>query len=117
MLYFIVECIENICEQVDLFGLFSKVNEVLVVSGIFFIGGICSCVYWLDIWQMVDGKYDYVFVYMMLKIGVGCSLESCQEVGEMLFGLIKVYFVDLMENCYLVLLFEIVELYLMFNYK
>lgn len=66
---------------------------------------------------MVDGKYDYVFVYMMLKIGSGCSLESCQEVGEMLFDLIKMYFVLLMESCYLVFLFEIVELYLMLNFK
>lgn len=117
MLYFIVECIDNICEQVDLSGLFVKVNEVLVVIGIFLIGGICSCVYWLDIWQMVDGRQDYVFVYMILKIGVGCSLESCQDVGDMLFVLIKFYFVMLMESCYLVLLFVMEEFDLMLNYK
>ncbi len=34
---------------------------------------------------MADGKHDYAFVHMTLKIGSGRSLESRQEVGEMLF--------------------------------
>ncbi len=37
---------------------------------------------------------------MTLKIGAGRSAESRREVGEMLFGLIKAHFTDLMENRY-----------------
>ena len=46
---------------------------------------------------MADGKHDYAFVHMTLKIGSGRSLESRQEVGEMLFDLIKTHFASLME--------------------
>ncbi|ECU5694962.1 5-carboxymethyl-2-hydroxymuconate delta-isomerase, partial [Salmonella enterica subsp. enterica serovar Kentucky] len=38
-------------------------------------------------------------------------------VGEMLFGLIKAHFADLMENRYLALSFEIAELHPTLNYK
>ena len=37
---------------------------------------------------------------MTLKIGSGRSLESRQEVGEMLFDLIKTHFASLMESRY-----------------
>ncbi len=49
---------------------------------------------------MADGKHDYAFVHMTLKIGSGRSLESRQEVGEMLFDLIKTHFASLMESRY-----------------
>ncbi len=117
MPHFIAECTENIREQADLPGLFSKVNEALAATGIFPIGGIRSRAYWLDTWQMADGKHDYAFVHMTLKIGAGRSLESRQEVGEMLFGLIKAHFADLMDNRYLALSFEIAELHPTLNYK
>ncbi len=117
MPHFIAECTENIREQADLPSLFSKVNEALAATGIFPIGGIRSRAHWLDTWQMADGKHDYAFVHMTLKIGAGRSLESRQEVGEMLFGLIKAHFADLMENRYLALSFEIAELHPTLNYK
>jgi 5-carboxymethyl-2-hydroxymuconate isomerase len=56
------------------------------------IGGIRSRAHWLDTWQMADGKHDYAFVHMTLKIGAGRSLESREAVGEMLFALIKTHF-------------------------
>ncbi len=84
MPHFIAECSDNIREQADLPGLFAKVNEALAATGIFPIGGIRSRAHWLDTWQMADGKHDYAFVHMTLKIGAGRSLESRQEVGEML---------------------------------
>lgn len=48
MPHFIAECTENIREQADLPGLFSKVNEALAATGIFPIGGIRSRAHWLD---------------------------------------------------------------------
>ncbi len=65
---------------------------------------------------MADGKHDYAFVHMTLKIGAGRSRRAA-EVGEMLFGLIKAHFADLMENRYLALSFEIAELHPTLNYK
>ena len=117
MPHFIAECTDNIREQADLPGLFAKVNEALAATGIFPIGGIRSRAHWLDTWQMADGKHDYAFVHMTLKIGAGRSLESREEVGEMLFALIKTHFAELMASRYLALSFELDELHPTLNYK
>ncbi|MDU2785525.1 MAG: 5-carboxymethyl-2-hydroxymuconate Delta-isomerase, partial [Enterobacter sp.] len=114
---FIAECTDNIREQADLPGLFAKVNEALAATGIFPLGGIRSRAHWLDTWQMADGKHDYAFVHMTLKIGAGRSLESREAVGEMLFGLIKAHFAELMASRYLALSFELDELHPTLNYK
>ena len=117
MPHFIVECTENIREQADLPGLFATVNEALAATGIFPLGGIRSRAHWVDTWQMADGKHDYAFVHMTLKIGSGRSLESREEVGEMLFALIKTHFAALMASRYLALSFELDELHPTLNYK
>lgn len=117
MPHFIAECTDNIREQADLPGLFAKVNEALAATGIFPIGGIRSRAHWLDTWQMADGKHNYAFVHMTLKIGAGRSLESREEVGEMLFSLIKTHFAALMAERYLALSFELDELHPTLNYK
>ena len=117
MPHFIAECTDNIREQADLPGLFAKVIEALAATGIFPIGGIRSRAHWLDTWQMADGKHDYAFVHMTLKIGAGRSLESREEVGEMLFALIKTHFAALMASRYLALSFELDELHPTLNYK
>ncbi|EMH0545898.1 5-carboxymethyl-2-hydroxymuconate Delta-isomerase [Enterobacter hormaechei] len=117
MPHFIAECTDNIREQADLPGLFAKVNEALAATGIFPLGGIRSRAHWLDTWQMADGKHDYAFVHMTLKIGAGRSLESREEVGEMLFALIKTHFAALMTARYLALSFELDELHPTLNHK
>ena len=117
MPHFIAECTDNIREQADLPGLFAKVNEALAATGIFPIGGIRSRAHWLDTWQIADGRHDYAFVHMTLKIGAGRSLESREAVGEMLFALIKAHFAELMGDRYLALSFELDELHPTLNYK
>ncbi|WP_437749211.1 5-carboxymethyl-2-hydroxymuconate Delta-isomerase [Enterobacter mori] len=117
MPHFIAECTDNIREEADLPGLFAKVNEALAATGIFPLGGIRSRAHWLDTWQMADGRHDYAFVHMTLKIGAGRSLESREAVGEMLFGLIKAHFAELMVSRYLALSFELDELHPTLNYK
>ena len=117
MPHFIAECTDNIREQADLSGLFSKVNDALAATGIFPIGGNRRRAIWLDPWQMADGQHDYAFVHMTLKIGAGRSLESRQDVGDMLFTLIKAHFAALMESRYLALSFELDALHPTMNYK
>ncbi|AFH93160.1 TPA: 5-carboxymethyl-2-hydroxymuconate Delta-isomerase [Providencia stuartii] len=117
MPHFIAECTDNIREQANLPELFSKVNSALAGTGIFPLGGIRSRAIWLDTWQMADGKHDYAFVHMTLKIGSGRSLEDRQKTGEMLFTLIKEHFAQLMSDRYLALSFTMEELDPVLNYK
>ncbi|MCW2256121.1 5-carboxymethyl-2-hydroxymuconate isomerase [Providencia alcalifaciens] len=117
MPHFIAECTDNIREQANLPELFSTVNTALAGTGIFPLGGIRSRAIWLDTWQMADGKHDYAFVHMTLKIGAGRSLEDRQKVGEMLFALIKEHFAQLMADRYLAISFTMEELDTVLNYK
>ena len=117
MPHFYAECTDNIRHEADLPTLFAKVNEALAATGIFPLAGVRSRAIWLDTWQMADGKHDYAFVHMTLKIGAGRSLESREAVGEMLFGLIKAHFAELMASRYLALSFELDELHPTLNYK
>ncbi|CDH01044.1 5-carboxymethyl-2-hydroxymuconate Delta-isomerase [Xenorhabdus bovienii] len=117
MPHFYAECTENIREAARLPALFANVNQALADTGIFPLGGIRSRAIWLDTWQMADGEQDYAFVHMTLKIGAGRSLEDRQQVGEMLFTLIKTHFADLMAQRYLGLSFTMEELDPILNYK
>ena len=117
MPHFIAECTDNIREQAKLPELFSKVNNALAGTGIFPLGGIRSRAIWLDTWQMADGKHDYAFVHMTLKIGAGRSLEDRQKTGELLFALIKEHFAQLMNDRYLALSFTMEELDPVLNYR
>jgi 5-carboxymethyl-2-hydroxymuconate isomerase len=117
MPHFYAECTDNIRLEADLPTLFAKVNQALADTGIFPLAGVRSRSIWLDTWQMADGKQDYAFVHMTLKIGHGRSLESREQVGEMLFALITEHFAALMASRYLALSFTIEELDPVLNYK
>ncbi|MDD9338676.1 5-carboxymethyl-2-hydroxymuconate Delta-isomerase [Providencia heimbachae] len=117
MPHFYAECTDNIREEAKLPSLFAKVNSALADTGIFPLAGIRSRAIWLDTWQMADGKQDYAFVHMTLKIGAGRSLEDREKTAEMLFTLIKAHFADLMAERYLALSFTLEELDPVLNYK
>jgi 5-carboxymethyl-2-hydroxymuconate isomerase len=54
-------------------------QQALAATGIFPIGGIRSRAIWLDTWQMADGKQDYAFVHMTLKIGAGAVWRAVKR--------------------------------------
>lgn len=102
MPHFYAECTDNIREQADLPRYLPRLTPHLPPP-VFSLSADRSRAIWLDTWQMADGKHDYAFVHMTLKIGSGRSLESRQQVGEMLFELIQTHFAALMESRYLAL--------------
>lgn len=85
MPHFIAEYTDNIEAEADLPGLFEKVHACLGASGVFPLGGIRSRGVRLDTWRMADGKHDYAFVHMTLKVGAGRDLETRRQVAEALF--------------------------------
>ncbi|WP_313571880.1 5-carboxymethyl-2-hydroxymuconate Delta-isomerase [Pantoea piersonii] len=117
MPHFIAECTENIRQQADLPGLFVKVNQHLGSSGIFPAGGIRSRAHWIDTWLMADGKHDFSFVHMTLKIGHGRALEELQPVMAALFEIVKAHFAALSASRYLALSLAVEELHPVLNFK
>lgn len=110
MPHFIAECTQNIKEEADLQGLFAKINQTLADTGIFPLGGIRSRAIFLDTYQMADGKNDYAFVHMTLKIGTGRTEEQKQMAGEKLFSVITEHFKELSDKRLLALSFVMEEL-------
>ncbi len=117
MPHFICECTDNIKEQAKLKELFAKVNQALADTKIFPLGGIRSRAIYLDTYQMADGKHDYAFCHMTLKIGAGRSLEDRSNTGKLIFEIIKDHFSELASKRLLALSFTMEELDPILNYK
>lgn len=117
MPHFIAEYTDNIEQQADLPALFEKVHAVLGDSGVFPLGGIRSRGVRLDTWRMADGKHDYAFVHMTLKVGHGRDLPTRQTVAETLFKVITEHFAELQSQRLLALSFEMIELHPELNFK
>src|SRR3990167_2998172 len=92
MPHFIAEYTDNLEQQADLPGLFEKVHRVLGDSGVFPLGGIRSRGVRLDTWRMADGKHDYAFVHMTLKVGHGRDLTTREAVAQAVFAVIIAHF-------------------------
>jgi len=84
---------------------------------VFPLGGIRSRAVRLDTWRMADGKHDYAFVHMTLKVGHGRDLATRQRVAQDLFGVIKTHFAALQADRLLALSFEMTELHEELNFK
>lgn len=117
MPHFIVECTENIRSEARLPALFSRVNALLADSGLFPLAGIRSRAHWVDCWQMADGRHDYAFVHLTLRVGHGRSPAQLQSVMVPLFELIKMHFALLMARRYLALSLNLEELHPRFSFR
>ncbi|ATN11824.1 5-carboxymethyl-2-hydroxymuconate isomerase [Pseudomonas sp. FDAARGOS_380] len=117
MPHFIAEYTDNLEPQADLPGLFEKVHRVLGDSGVFPLGGIRSRGVRLDTWRMADGKHDYAFVHMTLKVGHGRDLATREAVAQAVFAVITEHFADLQAQRLLALSFEMIELHPQLNFK
>lgn len=117
MPHFIAEYTDNLEQQADLPGLFEKVHRVLGDSGVFPLGGIRSRGVRLDTWRMADGKHDYAFVHMTLKVGHGRDLATREAVAQAVFAVITEHFAQLQAQRLLALSFEMIELHPQLNFK
>lgn len=117
MPHFIAEYTDNLEQQADLPGLFEKVHRVLGDSGVFPLGGIRSRGVRLDTWRMADGKHDYAFVHMTLKVGHGRDLATRDAVAQAVFAVITEHFAQLQAQRLLALSFEMIELHPQLNFK
>lgn len=117
MPHFIAEYSANLEQDADFPGLFEKVHETLGASGVFPLGGIRSRAIRMDTFRMADGKHDYAFVHMTLKVGAGRDLDTRRQVADALFEVIKAHFQPLQDRRLLALSFELAELHPELNYK
>lgn len=72
-------------------------------------GGIRVLAYPAAHFAVADGKRDYAFVYMNLRMGKGRSAEAIKRAGESIFACAKHYFEPLLESCLLGVTFQVDE--------
>lgn len=117
MPHFIAEYSANLQDSVDFQDLFQQVNDFLGNTGVFPLGGIRSRAIRLDQYRVADGKHDYAFVHMTLKVGSGRDLETRQKVATELFAVIEQFFQPLKAERLLAISFEMTELDPVLNFK
>lgn len=117
MPHFIAEYSANLLDSVEFQDLFQQVNDFLGSTGVFPLGGIRSRAIRLDQYRVADGKHDYAFVHMTLKVGSGRDLETRQKVATELFAVIEQFFQPLKAERLLAISFEMTELDPVLNFK
>lgn len=117
MPHFIAEYSANLQDSVDFQDLFQQVNDFLGNTGVFPLGGIRSRAIRSDQYRVADGKHDYAFVHMTLKVGSGRDLETRQKVANELFAVIEQFFQPLKAKRLLAISFEMTELDPVLNFK
>jgi 5-carboxymethyl-2-hydroxymuconate isomerase len=84
---------------------------------VFPTGGIRSRGVRLDTWRMADGKHDYAFVHMTLKVGHGRDLATRQKVAQYSSTLLPGTSPTFRLSACWRLSFEMIELHEQLNFK
>ncbi|MGS2723152.1 5-carboxymethyl-2-hydroxymuconate isomerase [Porticoccus sp. GXU_MW_L64] len=111
MAHFIVEYSANLDpEQLDLQGLFEKLHQTVLDTGLFPVAGIRSRAHRCEHFRIADGSSHFGFVHLEFKLGSGRSNEEKQQTGEQLLKTLKEHLQPLYESMGLAISFEMSEL-------
>lgn len=117
MPHFIVEHSANLEDDINFNQLFESVHETLGKSGVFPLGGIRSRAIRMDHYRVADGKHDYAFVHILLKVGAGRPLDVRKAEADKLFTVIENFFEPLHAKRLLAITFEMQEIDPVLTYK
>lgn len=117
MPHFTLEYSANLEPDIDIDQLFEQVHDCLGSSGVFPLGGIRSRAIRMDKYRIADGKHDYAFAHMTLKVGSGRDLETRKRECDRLFGVIEAFFAPIHDKRLLAITFEMQEIDPVLNYK
>ncbi|NQY89778.1 MAG: 5-carboxymethyl-2-hydroxymuconate isomerase [Colwellia sp.] len=111
MPHFILEHSGNLTnESLDLDGLFSRLIDEAVGTGIFPLAGIRCRAHNCEYFRVADGTPSFGFVHLHVRIGSGRSEEQKASAAKMLFGVLTEHLSALYESQGLAISFELTEL-------
>lgn len=85
MPHFSIEYSANLEPRVDMKELCEVVRKAAAETGIFPVGGIRVRAIRCEHYAIADGKPDYGFLAMLLRLGEGRDLPARQKAGEHVF--------------------------------
>ena len=85
MPHFSIEYSANLDGRVDMADVVEVVRKAAVETGIFPLGGIRVRAIRCEHYAIADGREDYAFLDMVLRLGEGRDLATRKEAGEHIF--------------------------------
>jgi 5-carboxymethyl-2-hydroxymuconate isomerase len=91
MPHFTIEYSANIEDTVDMSEVCEIVRRAAVETGIFPVGGIRVRAIACRHYAIADGRSDYGFLAMLLRLGEGRDLAARKKAGEHIFRALSAY--------------------------
>jgi 5-carboxymethyl-2-hydroxymuconate isomerase len=89
MPHFTIEYSANLDARIDMGKIVEIVRKAAVETGIFPLGGIRVRAVRCERYAIADGKADYAFLDMVLRLGEGRDLATRKKAGEHIFRLLS----------------------------
>src|SRR5215471_8052236 len=86
MPHFTIEYSANLDDRVDISALCEVVRKAAVETGIFPLGGIRVRAIKCEHYAIADGRKDFAFLDMVLRLGEGRDLSTRKKAGEHVFN-------------------------------
>jgi 5-carboxymethyl-2-hydroxymuconate isomerase len=91
MPHFTIEYSANLEDTVDMSEVCEVVRRAAVETGIFPVGGIRVRAIACKHYAIADGRNDYSFLAMLLRLGEGRDLVARKKAGEHIFRALSAY--------------------------
>lgn len=111
MPHFILEHSGNLTnESLDLDGLFTRLIDEAVGTGIFPLAGIRCRAHNCEYFRIADGTATFAFVHLHVRIGAGRTEEQKANAAKVLFAVLTEHLSALYDSQGLAISFELSEL-------
>jgi 5-carboxymethyl-2-hydroxymuconate isomerase len=91
MPHFTIEYSGNLDGRLDMGAVVELVRKAAVETGIFPLGGIRVRAIKCEHYAIADGRQNYAFLDMVLRLGEGRDLAARKKAGEHVFKALSVY--------------------------
>lgn len=106
MPHFTIEYSANLEGRVDIAAVVELVRNAAVQTGIFPLGGIRVRAIKCEHYAIADGRRDYGFLDMVLRLGEGRDLPTRKKAGEHIFKTLSAYLDPVFANSKFALSFD-----------
>ena len=114
MAHVVVEYSANLADRTDIAQLLASINAVLrdlrdeAEKPVFPLGGLRSRAIGYHDYCIADGKADYAFMHISLKMGAGRTEDVQRRAAEAVFGAARAQLADLFERHLIALSLELI---------
>lgn len=110
MPHLVIQYSSNLTEVIDMQALCNQLRLAMIDTGIFPMGGIRVRALAADNYSIADAHPDNAFADMVLRIGIGRTMDEQANAGEAIMAVAKHHFRGLLDAPHFALSLEIIEI-------